>query len=305
MTLSLDDAYRHCVRVTKRSARNFHFSFYTLSRLQYRSMCALYAFMRKTDDIADDESIPIDERKSQLDGWQNSLYAAVEGAGSNEPEIVAIADVAERHMIPLGYLQDVIDGVRLDLNWKPLATFDDLENYCYHVAGAVGLCCISIWGYTDERAIQHAKDCGTAFQLTNILRDIREDAGRNRFYLPQEELKNFQVDADAMASSANSPPKSVAEFLNFQVERSAEFYRRAAPLGDYLTPQGKRIFTTMMQLYGGIFEQIQKNPEVVLRERVRLSTAKKVWLAGRSLLLPGQSLQNWMTEKPSVPANDS
>ena len=196
----LDASYRFCGALARREARNFYYSFLLLPPHLRRSMCALYAFMRRTDDLADDPA-PGRDGDAVLDCSGASTSTARSTAATTDawPGLAALAATVERHAIPRRYLDDVIDGVAMDLHPRPFATFDDLYGYCYQVASAVGLCCLHIWGYRskDGRAESLAEACGIALQLTNILRDVREDAVNGRLYLPQEDL-----------DGSASPPRS-------------------------------------------------------------------------------------------------
>ena len=189
MTGSLQASYAHCQTLTRQAARNFFYSFLVLPRGKRRAMCALYAFLRETDDIGDSDK-PLEVRRAELGAWRESLAAAV--AGHAQPPILpALVDTVSRYQIPPQYLYDCIDGVEMDLSDRSYETFADLEAYCYKVASAVGLACIHIWGFRDSSAIEPACQLGVAFQLTNILRDLKEDAQRGRVYLPQEDLRRF------------------------------------------------------------------------------------------------------------------
>src|SRR5262249_19567928 len=159
MGSSVAESYDYCRRLARRTARNFYYSFLALPRERKRAMCVLYAFMRVTDDLGDSDE-PQGAREAALGGWEASPGAAGEGGESEHPVLPALADVIRRHGIPLRYLLDVIAGVRMDLAPVAFATFDQLADYCYHVAGAVGLACIHLWGYHDERARRAAIDCG-------------------------------------------------------------------------------------------------------------------------------------------------
>jgi phytoene synthase len=169
--------------LARRTAGNFYFSFLTLPGPLFRDMCALYAFMRISDDLGDDESVSIDRRRELLAAWRQSLGRALDGDPRDHPALPALADAVGRHSVPREHLFAVLDGVAMDLKPAGFETFEELSKYCYHVAGAVGLCCIHVWGFHDDRAIPAAIDCGLAFQLTNILRDLGEDARAGRVYL--------------------------------------------------------------------------------------------------------------------------
>src|SRR4051794_39317531 len=216
MSQVLDASYRFCGELSRREARNFYYSFLLLPPHLRRSMCAIYAFMRQTDDLADDPT-PGRDRDALLGHWRRDVHRALDAGKSDAwPGLAALAATVERHAIPRHYLDDVIDGVAMDLNPEPFPTFDDLYGYCYRVASAVGLCCLHIWGYRSEggRAEALAESCGVALQLTNILRDVREDAQLGRIYLPREDLDRFGV---AVADlNASRPSDSVRALLAFQ-----------------------------------------------------------------------------------------
>ena len=177
MSGAIAESYRYCELIARREARNFYYGFRLLPRDHRRSMCALYAFMRQTDDLADAPGTAF-EKRTALASWRVQLTDALCGKMDKQPLWPALADTVRRHAIPLPYLNAVIDGVEMDIEPRPFRSFDELHRYCYHVASAVGLCCLSIWGYRSDggRAERLAEACGVALQLTNILRDVREDA---------------------------------------------------------------------------------------------------------------------------------
>ncbi len=294
----LDDSYRLARRLTRRSARNFYFSFLTLPRDLRRDMCVLYAYMRQTDDLGDDESLPIGERRSLLHAWEQAVRNSLAGRPSSDthqPEVAsqslpgtallpALADIVRKHAIPRQSLFDVIDGVRGDLQPRRFATFAELEAYCHLVAGAVGVCCIHIWGFDREQpaALQQAIDTGTAFQLTNILRDLGEDLDRGRLYLPIEDLIRFGLTEQSLRSSLGTTP--FRELMAFQVQRAREFYQRGWGLSSTLDRRGRRILSAMFQLYGGLLNRIEANDYDVFTKRIRLSLPRKLFIAGKCML---------------------
>src|SRR5215213_3696202 len=199
-------SYRFCGALSRREARNFYYSFLVLPPPLRRSMCALYAFLRHTDDLAD-EPAPLEEKRRALDDWRQSLDAAMTtGLASSWPGLPALVDTVERHRMPRRLLDLVIDGVTMDLEPRPFATFEDLYGYCYRVASVVGLSCLHIWGYRPEggRAAELAEACGVALQLTNIVRDVREDARQGRIYLPREDLERFGVVPEELSADRTS-----------------------------------------------------------------------------------------------------
>ncbi|HEX8203272.1 MAG TPA: phytoene/squalene synthase family protein, partial [Isosphaeraceae bacterium] len=219
MNAGLRSSYQFCGDVARRQARNFYYSFLLLPADRRRAMCALYAFLRHTDDLADEPG-PVAAKRRALDAWRSELDAALGGAGASWPGLPALADTVARHGVPARHLHEVLDGVAMDLEPVAYPTFADLYAYCYRVASAVGLCCIRIWGYRSEggRAEALAEACGVALQLTNILRDVREDARLGRIYLPREDLDRFGVAAADL--DAPRPSDAVRALLAFQGQRA-------------------------------------------------------------------------------------
>jgi phytoene synthase len=262
-------------------------------------MDALYAFNRITDDLGDDESVSVELRRTRLSAWRESLRSALSG-GNNRPHSrtpgtgevgtywdhpaqPAIADMVFRHEIPTEYLFAVIDGVETDLDRVDIATFADLERYCYHVAGAVGLCCIHVWGFHGDEAISLAIECGLAFQLTNILRDIAEDASMGRVYLPREDLDRFGYHADDIRQRVMDD--RFFNLMRFETERAKSYYSRAERLFAHLEPHGRRILRAMLDIYGGLLSEIERRNFDIFSKRVSIPKWKKVWYAGRAILL--------------------
>ena len=272
MTRSLDDSYRHCQRLAKRTAGNFYYSFLTLPRDRFRAMCALYAFMRVTDDLGDSDQ-PVETRSAGLAAWRGELTRVLDGAVADHPVLPAMAEVVRRHGIPRQNLFDVITGVEMDLGPVAIQTFDELRRYCHHVAGAVGLACIHVWGFHDDRAIAAAEECGLAFQLTNILRDLREDVLRGRIYLPREDLDRFGYSTDDLARGVADD--RFRNLMPFEVARAREHYAAARSLFDYLDAPGQPILDAMLQIYGGLLDEIERSGYDVFSRRVSLSRFRK------------------------------
>src|SRR5262245_29748413 len=189
LSTSLANSYAYCERLTRRAAGNFYPAFRLLPRDQCRAMCALYAFLRIADDIADGQGTPA-QKGNSLTAWRGALHRALAGNYSHRSH-PALHHTVRNYQIPLEYLLAALDGTRMDLAPFTYDTFDDLYRYCYRVASAVGLACLHIWGFEDDKAKVYAESAGIAFQLTNILRDLGEDAARQRIYLPREDLERF------------------------------------------------------------------------------------------------------------------
>ncbi|MFN0055710.1 MAG: phytoene/squalene synthase family protein [Planctomycetales bacterium] len=279
--LAIDESYEFCRRLTRRTAGNFYFSFLTLSRERRRAMCALYAFMRVTDDLGDDAQPGVD-RSAALARWRSELNFAWNSGASLHPVLPAVVDMLRRCQVPPRYLLDVITGVEMDLQPVAVASFEVLRGYCYHVAGAVGLACIHLWGFHDERALPLAVDCGTAFQLTNILRDLQEDACRGRIYLPAEDLQRFGVPPAHLAQGTNDAP--FQELMRFEAGRARDYYAQAQGLFEFLDPPGKPILEAMIHIYSGLLDEIERRGFDVFTRRVELPRRRKLLIAGRALV---------------------
>jgi len=245
-------------------------------------MCVLYAFMRRTDDLSDDPTLDVTARSVLLEQWQSSLAAALRGEDISCSILPAMADVAIRRQLPHEYLHEAIRGVQGDLVSRTFETFPELEHYCYQVAGVVGLSCLSIWGYEGEEPRELATACGTAFQLTNILRDLKEDAGNGRIYLPQQELREFSyTPADLLAGNQGD---AFRELMQFQVQRAWSYYDQALPLRHRLSPDGKRIFVGLFNLYSSLLKQIERANYDVYSRRIRVPFWTKANIALNCLL---------------------
>ncbi|HEX7377696.1 MAG TPA: phytoene/squalene synthase family protein [Pirellulales bacterium] len=276
---SLSTSYTACRRLARRSARNFYYSFLVLPREKRRAMCALYAFSRLTDDLGDNRE-PVATRRLALAAWRRSLDRGLRG-DFDAPIFPALADTVARYQIPPRYLHELIDGVEMDLNDGHYQTFDELSGYCYKVASVVGLSCIHIWGFRDERAFTPAIQCGIAMQLTNILRDLQEDAACGRVYLPREDLERFGYTAHDLRGGIVD--ERFRDLMRFEVSRAEELYLAAAELADWLSPDGRAVFGAMTGIYRGLLDEIKRADGDVFGRRIRLTTWRKLRIAGRWL----------------------
>src|SRR5579883_3461293 len=200
MNRAIEESYEYCRRVARSRAKNFYYSFLLLSEQQRKAMCAIYAFMRQCDDLSDEPGAT----RAALDGWRGELLDALAGRFSGHPVWPAFHHTVRRFGIPHEYLLEMIDGVVSDLEPRRFETFPELYRYCYQVASVVGLTTIHIFGFDTSSALSLAEKCGVAFQLTNILRDIQEDAARNRIYLPAEDLRRFGVREEDLRQGTRS-----------------------------------------------------------------------------------------------------
>ncbi|HEX3871615.1 MAG TPA: phytoene/squalene synthase family protein [Pirellulales bacterium] len=278
---SLEESYRLCQQKTRREARNFYYSFLLLPRAKRRAMCALYAFLRHTDDLGDCADSDVARRES-LDAWRRSLECALEGR-FDSPLLPALADTLDRYRVPAVYLHAVIDGVLMDLDRHRYETFEELSDYCYHVASAVGLACIHIWGFQGgEAALEPARKSGIALQLTNILRDLHEDVHAGRVYLPQEDLRRFDYSVDDLRNGVRDARFDA--LMRFEIARAEEFYRQGAELSRYLYRDGKAVFGAMTGIYHGLLDEIRRRHGDVFSRRVGLSPWRKLTIAARWML---------------------
>ncbi|MDG2388481.1 MAG: phytoene/squalene synthase family protein [Planctomycetaceae bacterium] len=282
MTTTLDESRQYCQQLAKQTGKNFYYSFLTLPAEMRRDMCVLYAFMRITDDIGDDESIDLTQRRQNLKSWKHSLEATLSGKTAEHLIFPALLDIIQRRQIPVEYLYDVIEGVSQDLEPHRFETCGELEQYCYHVAGAVGLCCIHIWGFKGDDVREPAVACGAAFQLTNILRDIAEDADRSRVYLPQQDLQQFGYTEDDLLHRVNDD--RFRALMQFEVARARQYYEQAEELFASLSKEGQPILRAMIRIYGGLLNKIEARNYDVYSSRVSLSKLKKWSIVARSFV---------------------
>ncbi len=298
---AIEASYGWCRRMARRSGSNFYLSFLRLPRAKRRAMDALYAFMRHTDDLADDPQ-PLQSRREALLNWRAVLQRALQGQfdlSEQQPRfkeeerlgrrsgphlLPALADVVRRFAVPVEHLLAVIDGVEMDLSRRRYETFDQLQGYCEHVASAVGLACIHVWGFHGRQALEPARKCGIALQLTNILRDLKEDAQRDRVYLPLGELRQFGYSVDELKRGVAN--ERFGRLMEFQIDRAERFYREGAELIEWLESAPRRTFGMMMATYRALLEKIKRRPGDVLQRRIRLSRPKKLLIAARWTLLP-------------------
>jgi phytoene synthase len=281
MMPELQAGFLACRGVARRSASNFACINWLLPMEQRRGMQALYAFARRCDDIADSEE-PLDIRRRRLAQWRREVREAMAGKVA-DPVLVAVADTVSRFVVPQHLLWRIIDGVEMDLNHAGYATYAELRRYCEHVASAVGLACLAIWGCRNDEAILPAADCGVAFQLTNILRDLQEDGRQGRVYIPCEELARFGTAPVDWLGVVGTQP--LCDLLRFQCQRAAALFDAGLRTERYLDVGPKRVFHIMWTTYRAILARIERDPLVVLRKRVCLSRLEKLMIGARAMLI--------------------
>jgi phytoene synthase len=279
---TLDESYLACRSLVRQANSNFAWTFRVLPPENRRGMEALYAFARRTDDLGDSTD-DAEAKRSALQQWRDSLATALAGE-YRDPLLPAVVDTIKRFQIPQRHVWEIIEGVERDLAPIAHVTFDDLRQYCYLVASAVGLACVHIWGFTSEAVIEPAIECGIAFQMTNILRDLREDAEVGRVYLPQQDLTQCGVATEDLRLATNQP--GLEQLLKLEFQRTREAFDQGAQTAEYLSADGQRIFSLMFGTYRELFAELQRRGTGILRERTRLSWPTKLAIAARSLRLP-------------------
>jgi phytoene synthase len=278
---ALENSYAYCRRVARTRARNFYYSFVLLSREQRNAMCAVYAFMRYCDDLSDEPGA----HSSAIEQWRAVLDDALAGRCGAHPVLPAFYDTVTRYRIPARYFHQMIDGVSSDLEPRRFETFDQLYRYCYQVASTVGLTVIHIFGFDSPDAFLLAEKCGIAFQITNILRDIREDAQRGRIYLPAEDLDRFRVSEDDLHRGVLSP--EFLELMNFEAGRARRYYQESQPLLELVHPRSRASLRALISIYSQLLDRIERSNYDVFSRRISLPAAEKCWIVVRALL-PGR-----------------
>ena len=274
--MTVDESYRYSIQVARRRARNFYYAFVLLSAPQRKAICAIYAFMRYCDDLSDDQTGG--DRGQAIAQWKAALTAALDGRFSGHPVWPAFHDAVMRYRIPHEYFFDMIEGVSSDLQPRMIATFDELYQYCYRVASVVGLTVIHIFGFQSSDALELAEECGVAFQLTNILRDIREDAGRERIYLPAEDLTRFNVMPEELSYSEIT--ERFRELMRFEAARARAYYRSSAPLIELVDAPSRPSLWALIEIYRTLLERIERSGFDVLNQRVRVPVWRKALIVG-------------------------
>src|SRR5882724_9825681 len=295
-------AYSVCKGIARANAKNFYYGFLVLPKRKREAISAVYAFMRRCDDITDDPSLPLAERREKLAIWIDSFHRAAAGLGTDDPVLLALSDTQRRYSIPVELLDHLAHGTGMDLQ-EQMETgktpsfdatainvhyrkFDDLYLYCYRVASVVGLVCIRIFGYTDARAEALAERVGIAFQLTNIIRDVKEDAGMGRVYIPGEDLAKFgllPIDLRADLRSGGDTAR-FRPLLEMEAERARKFYLAAEDLMPLIDEDSQPALWTLVAVYRALLEKIAAANYDVFGPKIRLTTFEKVSILTKGLL---------------------
>jgi squalene synthase HpnC/squalene synthase HpnD len=272
-------SYRECNRVARASASNFYYAFFMLPQAKRDALCALYAFMRLVDDVSDTAGSSEDKRRG-LACWRAALDAAVAGDVSSHPILPAFADTIARFHIPPRYFHDLISGAEMDLTVAEYPTFDRLREYCYRVAGTVGLTCLHVFGFDDPHAPDLAEKLGIAFQLTNILRDVPKDYEMGRVYLPLEDLAQFGVRPEALARGPLTP--ELAGLLELEAARAWTFYREGVHLISLVHEDARAALWALARIYSSLLRRIETREYDVFSARVRLGVSEKTGILLRA-----------------------
>ena len=271
------EAYAYCRDLTRQQAGNFYYAFFPLPKDQRLAVYAAYAFSRACDDYADEE-IELGRKRELLEEHRRRLHDAYEGKPDG-PTFVALADAAQRYSIPRRYFDELIDGVIMDLTITRYQTFEDLRKYCYRVASVVGLICIEIFGYEDPKAKAYAEDLGIAMQLVNIMRDVQEDADRDRIYLPLDDLERFGYsEAELLAGVLND---TFVALMRYQGDRAHRYFDEGGKLLPLLPATSRVCPAILRELYSGVLKRIEQRGYNVYQGRVSLASREKLWIAGR------------------------
>ena len=283
-----------CRRIARASASNFYYAFFMLPQAKRDALCALYAFMRLVDDVSDTVGSAADKQRG-LARWRAALDAAAAGDVSSHPILPAFADTIERFHIPPRYFHDLISGAEMDLTVGEYATFDRLREYCYRVAGTVGLTCLHVFGFDDPHAPDLAEKLGIAFQLTNILRDVHSDHEMGRVYLPLEDLAQFGVRPEALARGPLTP--EMRGLLEFEAARAWNYYREGVELIPLVHADARAALWALARIYSSLLRRIEARGYDVFSERVRLSTPEKTGILLRARL-------GWYSQKNVLEERD-
>jgi 15-cis-phytoene synthase len=298
----LQMAYSVCRGITRTNAKNFYYAFLVLPKRKREALCAVYAFMRRCDDIADDPTLALEERRFKLDTWLAALHRAQQGEPNDDPILLALTDAQRRYTIRAGLLDELAMGTAMDVmdpvdqsQDAPQAaspvvpglnvqyrTFEDLKLYCYRVASVVGLVCIHIFGYRDPAAEPLAEQCGLAFQLTNIIRDVKEDATMGRVYLPEEDLAKFGLSAAELLATPD--PARFRPLLALEADRARECYQAGEQLIPYISEDSQPALWVLINIYRKLLEKIAARNYDVFTAKVTLTVTEKLRVLAKGFL---------------------
>jgi 15-cis-phytoene synthase len=295
-------AYSVCRGITRANARNFYYAFLVLPKRKRQALSAVYAFMRHCDDLADDPNLSLEERRQKLETWLDALHRVQQGEPSDDPILLALNDAQRRYTIPAGLLDELATGTAMDVVDAPseiqgtspsmsastpvlaiqYKSFEDLKLYCYRVASVVGLVCIHIFGYSDPAAEPLAEQCGLAFQLTNIIRDVKEDAAMGRVYLPEEDLAKFGLSATDLLATPDAA--RLRPLLALEADRAREGYQAGEQLIAYISEDSRPALYVLVNIYRRLLEEIAGRQYDVFSGKVSLTVSQKLRVLGKGFL---------------------
>ena len=289
-------SYSICRSIARSAAKNFYYAFLVLPQPKRQALCAVYAFMRRCDDLADDNTLALYERRQKLAEWLDALHRAVAGFPTDDPVLLGLTDAQRRYNIPVELLDQLAYGTEMDVDDEDVIlseaaapilsvrykTFEDLRFYCYRVASVVGLVCIRIFGYRNKAAERLAERVGLAFQLTNIIRDVKEDAAMGRVYFPQEDLAKYGISAPQLGSRAD--PGRVRPLLEMQARRAREFYQAADELIPMVDEDSQPALWVLVTTYRRLLDKIASRQYDVFSEKVTLTRREKLTILGKGFL---------------------
>jgi 15-cis-phytoene synthase len=291
----IEMAYSVCRGIARTAAKNFYYGFVVLPRRKRNALSAVYAFMRRCDDIVDDNTLSTNDRHNKLAEWLDKVHRALAAQPTDDPVLLALADAQRAYQIPIGLLDQLAFGTAADLDGNqrepvagaPLAaryqTFEELRQYCYGVASVVGLVCIKIFGYRDPAAEPLAERCGLAFQLTNIIRDVKEDVAMGRVYFPQEDLAQFGL-TPADLGAPRVDVARISPLLALEADRARECYRAGEELVPLVSEDSQPALWVLITIYHRLLEKMASNRYDVFSGRVRLTVPEKLTVLGKGIL---------------------
>jgi len=292
----LTHAYSVCRGIARRAAKNFYYGFLVLPAEKRNALCAVYAFMRHADDISDDPTLAIERKRQRLAEWLDAARQVFAGRPTDDPVLMALGDTQQKFNIPAELFEKLVHGTSMDLDIPHTpeapalvcANFDDLKQYCYYVASVVGLVCIRIFGYEDKKAEFLAEDCGLAFQLTNIIRDVKEDASMGRIYIPAEDLERSNLSAADFSPAVLGDPAQAQRLrpaLEYEAERAGKYYESARWLLELIHEDSRGGLWVLVEIYRRLLLKIGQRNYDVFTERVRLSTWEKLRVLVRGFVV--------------------
>ncbi|MGC2697480.1 MAG: phytoene/squalene synthase family protein [Candidatus Angelobacter sp.] len=296
MSDQLSHAYAVCGGIARRAAKNFYYGFMVLPAEKRNALSAVYAFMRHADDISDEPGGDPQQKRQKLGEWLEAANAVFGGKPTDDPVLMALGDAQLKFKIPPELFEKLVYGTSMDLDIPSVpdapaivcATFEDLKHYCYYVASVVGLVCIRIFGYEDAKAEFLAEDCGLAFQLTNIIRDVKEDASLGRIYIPQEDLARNNLSAANFAPVALQDTVQAQQLrpaLEYEAERARKYYESAKWLMELIHEDSRAALWVLVEIYSRLLKKITDRNYDVMTERVRLTLWEKLKVLSRGFLL--------------------